>query len=337
MRMSDGEPASGPSVEEASLPAVPDPPPNVRAILRVGADFFLRSIDSMARMANDDLILALVYTAMWTANVKHITNSSANIAYGHLEQVPPDAARAPVSAMALSNSLRMPYETVRRYVHTLLKAGLCVRIGHKGYIVPAEVLLRQAQRQVILENLPSLLRFLSDLKRADFNFEPYHRVLPTTVPMPPAGETPSNIRSLLRAGTELIMRGIDMLGRLRGDNLLDGLVFTALWTANVQHITNSPENLKYGGLRELPPDELRRPVTVHALASALRIPYETLRRTANKLVRQDVAVRIGNKGLIVPRLQLAKVESYDTVRRSYGSIVRAVADLHRAGFDFREY
>ena len=337
MRMSGVEIASEPSAEGPLLSSEPEPPANVRAILRIGADFFLRCIDAMARQSNGDLLLALVYTAMWTANVKHITNSAANITYGGFDQIAPDAARAPVSAMALANSLRIPYETVRRHVQLLLKLRLCVRIGHKGYIVPAEVLLRRGNRDAIAENLPSLLRFLRDLRRADFNFEPYRRVLPNTVPLPATGEPAANIRAILRVSAELIMRGVDTLGRLRGDNLLDGLVFTAIWTANVQHITNSPENLKYGGLRDLPPDELRRPVTVHALASALRIPYETVRRTANKLVREGIAIRIGNKGLIVSRQQHAKLDSYDTVRRSYGNIVRAVSDLHRAGFDFREY
>jgi DNA-binding transcriptional regulator YhcF (GntR family) len=337
MRMTESGSASGLLVEEARLPVGQEPPANVRAIMRVGADFFLRSIDTMARVMNDDLILALVYSAMWTANVKHITNSAANIEYGALEKLPPDSARVPVSAMALANSLRMPYETVRRYVQTLLKAGFCVRLGNKGYVVPNAVLVRPSQHEAILRGLPSLLQFLGDLKRAEFNYEPYHRVLPNTAPLPSDGAVPSNIRSLLRAGTELILRGIDTLGRLRDDDFLTGLLFTAIWTANVQHITASQDNLKFGGLRELPPDDLRRPVTVHALAASLRIPYETLRRTANRLVRDGIAVRIGNKGLIVPRQQHANLDSYDTVRRSYANIVRAVADLHRAGFDFSSY
>ena len=108
MRMTESGGTPGLLVEEARLPAGQEPPPNVRAIMRVGADFFLRSIDSMARVMSGDLILALVYSAMWTANVKHITNSARNIEYGALDQLPPDSARVPVSAMALANSLRMP-------------------------------------------------------------------------------------------------------------------------------------------------------------------------------------------------------------------------------------
>ena len=38
----------------------PEPPANVRAVLRVGTDFFLRNIDAMARLMGGDLILALV-------------------------------------------------------------------------------------------------------------------------------------------------------------------------------------------------------------------------------------------------------------------------------------
>src|SRR5437868_617466 len=93
----------------------PPLPGNVRAILRVGNEFSLRTLDSMAGLADDDLIKALVYTAMWTTNVKHITHSIAkNQQFSGFDAVPPDEMRQPVSVMALSNALRIPYETVRR-------------------------------------------------------------------------------------------------------------------------------------------------------------------------------------------------------------------------------
>src|SRR3569833_2444054 len=93
----------------------PPLPGNVRAILRVGNEFFLRTLDSMASLADDDLVKALVYTAMWTANVKHITHSvAANQQFSAFTSLPPDEMREPVSVMALSNALRIPYESVRR-------------------------------------------------------------------------------------------------------------------------------------------------------------------------------------------------------------------------------
>jgi hypothetical protein len=312
-------------------------PANVRAILRVGNEFFLRSVSGMARLLNDDLLMAVVYTAMWTANVKHITSSAANVTFGGMDQIPSDEMRRPVSVMALANSLRIPYETARRTVQALSAAGFCRRMGKNGLIVPAEVHGRQDARGVIEAGLPSLLRFMTDLKRAGFDFTPYRKTLSNTVPLPPAGGMPANARALLRACSELIMRGIDTMGQVHDDDFLAGLIFTAIWTANVAHITGGADNVKFGNLLDLPPDEIRRPVTVTAISSSLRIPNETVRRYAGKLVRSGAAIRIEGKGLVIPRAQLAQSDSYEGVRHVYRHIVRAVADLHRAGFDFRNY
>ncbi|MEJ1967678.1 MAG: hypothetical protein WDN03_03425 [Rhizomicrobium sp.] len=314
-------------------------PANVRAVLRVGNEFFLRCIDSMAAVAGNDLIKALVFTAIWTANVKHITNSAANRRYAGMDEIPPDALRKPVSVLAISNSLCIPYETVRRYVQTLLREGTCIRVGGKGVLVPAEVVARGSHHDAIREGVPSLLRFLTDLKRVGFDFAPYRHRLPTTVPMPMPqdGTPPPNMRAVLRVVMEMMMRGIDELGILHKGDFLYAIIFTAIWTANVRHITASSENLKYGGLTELPPDEARRPITVNAVASSLRMPYETVRRYAGKMVQDGSAVRIGVKGLIVPRERLAIEDGYESVRSVYANIERSMLALYRAGFDFSGY
>ena len=326
-----------PEAEETFRWTDVEPPPNARAIMRISTTFWLYCIENMTRVASNDLIMALVYHAMWTANVKHITNSAANIEYGGLDRIPPDAARQPVSVMALSNSLRMPHETVRRYVHALLRDDRCVRVGKQGFIVPARVFERQDHKAAILEALPVLLRMLDDMKRNAFDFEPYRRVLPNTVPLPPDGAPPANLRAMLRVIVEMVMRGVDMLGSLRGDDFLYGLIYTAIWVIGARQIIATTENLKYGALLQPPPDEIVRPVTVHALAQALHVPYETVRRSANRLVSDGVALRMGNKGLIIPRAQHDKPEAYATVRRGYNNLVRAIGDLHRAGFDFSNY
>ena len=327
-----GEPPAG---EDESFELVA--PANIRAIFRVGNEFFLRSLDSMARVAGNDLVLALVYNAMWTANVLHITNSAANVEYGGMENIPPDSMRRPVTVMALASSLRIPYETTRRAVQTLIKGGICVRVGGRGLIVPAAIHMRQDRLDAIRDALPSLLRFLTDLKRAGFDFEPYRRPLPQTVPLPTDGNLPSNARAILRACTEFIMRGVDTLGRVHGDDFLLALIFSAIWTANVHHITGSSENLAFGGLGELPPDELRRPVSVNAITQSLRLSPETTRRYAARLLREGSATRVEDKGLIIPRQHLVNAAYYDGVRQSYTHIVRAVADMHRSGFDFSNY
>ncbi len=182
--MTAHETMHGTGIHEVAHSA-PSVPRNARAILRVGNEFFLRTLDSMASLVDDDLIKALVYTAMWTSNVKHITDSpTANHQFSNFNAIVPDEMRRPVSVMAISNALRIPYETVRRYVHTLLNEGRCVRVDRKGFIVPAAVLGSVAHRNTMRANYPSLLRFLSELKRAGFDFEPYRHRLPHTVPLP---------------------------------------------------------------------------------------------------------------------------------------------------------
>jgi len=333
----DGGDSAAPAAEEIGQWTDPEPAPNIRSIQRFSTAFWMYCVESMTRVAGNDLIMGLVYHAMWTANVKHITNSAANIEYGGLDQIPPDTARRPVTVMALANSLRMPHETVRRYVHALVKADRCVRVGNQGFIVPARVFEREDHKAAILEGLPVLLRLFDDMKRTGFDFEPYRRALPNTVPLPPDGAPPANIRAMLRVIVEMVMRGVDMLGSLRGDDFLYGLIYTAIWVIGARQITSMPENLKYGALLQPLPDEIVHPVTVHALAQALHVPYETVRRSANRLVSDGVAFRLGNKGLIIPRAQHEKPEAYATLRRSQNNLLRMMGDLHRAGFDFSAY
>jgi hypothetical protein len=315
----------------------PPQPGNVRAILRVTNEFFMRTLDSMASLAGDDLIRALVQTAMWTSNVKHITHSPASLQYAGFDSVVPDDMRQPVSVMALSNALRIPYETVRRHVQALLKDGRCVRLDRKGFIVPAAVIGAEDYRAAMRANYPSLLRFLADLKRAGFDFAPYRHRLPQTVSLPAAGEPMLNGRAVARIVGEVVMHGIDLLGRLHENDFIYAVIFTAIWTNNVEHITATADNVKYGALNDLPPDEERRPVTVHAISRSLRIPYETVRRYANKMVKNGSARRVGNRGLIVPRERLAVDAGFEGARLTYIQTERTVTALHRAGFDFSGY
>jgi hypothetical protein len=98
----------------------------------------------------------LVFTAIWTANVKHVTNTPAAGDRGTLK----DSQRLPVSALAISRSLRLPYETVRRHADALLKEGQCVRVGRKGLIVMASTHRRHvptstATYHIVMASSPS--------------------------------------------------------------------------------------------------------------------------------------------------------------------------------------
>ncbi len=317
----------------ATADAEPDssPPANVRATMRVSIEFLLRILDSLAEIAGHDLLKGWIITALWTTNVRHLINTSANLTYGSIDVVPPDEVRRPVSVLALSNSLRLPYETVRRYVDILIKEGLCVRVSGHGVMVPASAFLN-ADVAHIRAQLANVRRFVGELRRCGVDLKPYHTM--TAIKAPSDESLPANVRAVMRLTTDFFVYSAEMLSRTFDDNFVAGVIFTAIWTSNVRHITNSDANLEFGGIDDLPPDSMRRPISVLALANSLHIPYETVRRTANRLVRDGACIRVGAEGLIVPRAVLEEDRFKKTVAALLPRVHRFLADLQRVGYDF---
>ena len=110
--------------------------------------------------AHGDFIKGLVFTTIWTANVKHVTNTAPAVS----QTVLPDELRLPVSILAISNSLRLPYETVRRHAQALEKAGICHRVGRQGLVVPAETHRKLASGTVQAHGIVTAL--FAELRRA---------------------------------------------------------------------------------------------------------------------------------------------------------------------------
>ena len=76
----------------------------------------------------------------------------------------PDEQRLPVSALAISNSLRLPYETVRRHANGLLKDGICLSAGRGALVVPASTCRKFADTTV--EVLRIVTAVLLEMRRA---------------------------------------------------------------------------------------------------------------------------------------------------------------------------
>ena len=119
----------------------------------------LAGVRLMRDFWSGDLLKGLVFTAIWTANVKHVTNTSR----AATSSVLPDDMRQPVSVLAISRSLRLPYETVRRHADTLVREGLCVRAGRRGVFVPTQMLERTMAGSVAGHHL--VVAFLDELRQ----------------------------------------------------------------------------------------------------------------------------------------------------------------------------
>lgn len=89
-----------------------------------------------------------------------------------------------------------------------------------------------------------------------------------------------------------------------GRDVVDGLLLAAISQANVAQITRNPElQRQYATLEQPPPDELRRPVSISAIANSLRIPFETARRRIGALA--DLGIIVSHpRGVVVPTAPL---------------------------------
>ena len=89
-----------------------------------------------------------------------------------------------------------------------------------------------------------------------------------------------------------------------GRDVIDGLLLMAISQANVAQITRNPElQLTYATLDQVPSDDLRRPVSMSAIANSLCIPFETTRRRIQALAKLGV-IQATPRGVIVPQAPL---------------------------------
>lgn len=109
-----------------------------------------------------------------------------------------------------------------------------------------------------------------------------------------------------------------------GRDVIDGLLLCAISQANVAQITRNPElQRRYALMDQPPPDELRRAVSMSAIANSLRIPFETARRRISALV--DLGVLVTHpRGVVLPTApmnspfyRMAAAAHFDLVRKLY--------------------
>jgi hypothetical protein len=134
-----------------------------RLVARLSADYLLRSLKMIGELAEGELLTGLVNLALVQANVGHLDPTGSG--YDSLEDVPPDRVRRPVSVLALSASLGLPYETTRRHVAKMVETGQCQRV--KGGVVVPTAAVDDPRRNLMLgQNLTNLRRLYRNLRAA---------------------------------------------------------------------------------------------------------------------------------------------------------------------------
>lgn len=134
-------------------------------------------------------------------------------------------------------------------------------------------------------------------------------------------ETPTPVPSgeaavAVRLAGEFFVRGVEIVARAHGGDLLRGIIFTAIAVANGEAAPAS------GGER--------RPVSVMSIAHSIGVPYETTRRYVNLLVAENMCVRDGRRGVFIPEHALLTPEMETAYRESFASFNRLAKALKRS-------
>jgi hypothetical protein len=131
--------------------------------------------------------------------------------------------------------------------------------------------------------------------------------------------------------TEHFLRSARLLSDEAGGDLVKALVLRAVVAANISHIDQQAEaSARYAALDRVPPDAMRRPVSVLALAGSLGLPYETTRRRVAGLIREGRCVRVKG-GIVAPSETLCRPAAEQAALANLLNARRFVRALKHAG------
>lgn len=267
-----------------------------RQVARLAAYHFLNTASLIARAITDDLVTALTFLAITRSNVRELaTDPTSALAFAGLDTVPPDDLRRAVSVYAVARELGMPYETIRRHVRKLRNAGI-VESGPDGLTAPSRVFASEGMIKAVEDNWLVARALISEAAAAG--------LIPPGAHPPPA---PDVRRQVVRLSIAYFLKSLTVIGRALEQDALSTLVLLAIGRGNLREFVRRREaGAVFRSLAAIPPDELRRPVSVYAVSKALVLPYETTRRYALRLIEEGWVERKPGGGLVVPTSVVAR-------------------------------
>lgn len=140
-------------------------------------------------------------------------------------------------------------------------------------------------------------------------------------------------RLVARLAMENFLRTVQgLISMLPGEDLLTMVIHRSIVTANLSHLDVDPALRQYAGLERAPPDDVRRPVSIRAIAASLSMPFETVRRRVQRLVELGLCRKVRG-GYIVPAETLEGPEAEVALRGNIANLRRLFRRLETAGFD----
>lgn len=293
-----------------------------RMAARVAAHYFLQTAILITRTVDEDLVTALVFLGVSRANVRALRAEPAlEAAYSARGAVPPEDLRRPVSVYAVAKDLGLPYETVRRHAGKLREAGMLEADG-RGLWAPNRVHATGRLQEALEENWEMSRRFLRDAITIGIVPAP----APATLPQADVS------RRAVRLALEFFLDSLGLMARTVNLDPLSIMIGLAVARANMEYFAaDRATSEAYAGLEAIPPDTVRRPVSVYAVSRSLGLPYETTRRYARRLTKDGWLERREDGGLILPASVLARPGVIDAALEFSGATQSYLATLVAIG------
>ena len=136
-----------------------------------------------------------------------------------------------------------------------------------------------------------------------------------------------------RASRDYFLRWVQLVSETWDGDILTGIIFLTIVNENTRMVRKMDINPSaFSSGSDLPPDEMRLPVSVYVLSRVLSLSYETTRRHVAKLIDRDLCIRVGGRGgLVVPRAVLAGDASAAVVARNLDNLDEFLSALDRIG------
>lgn len=275
--------------------------PSLRLLVRQSSGLLLERSQRWRRLLPLELVAGVVFEVTLAEAAAPLPFHDPNGGWIGIRQAAFSSRSVSASAVALS--MRLPPTTVRRKMGELVAAGVLTR-ADKGVRIAPTFARDPAVVTVCDEDARSLDAALETLQRAGYARATEARravaILPTEV----------TERLLLKFEMRVMETQVDLHG-----NVTDSLIVGATIAANINHIDADPVLARrFADEGTLPPDTLRRPITIRALSRRLGMPFETVRRRIADLAQRNTIV-MTPQGVIVPGERLMRASHAEHNRR----------------------
>jgi len=272
---------------------------------------YIRDTVQISR-GDGDLLDPLIFTAILDTNMAPVNRDPRlQVLYGG-DISAPDELRRPVSVNAVAQSLRLPFETVRRRIAGLVKRGACVS-NSRGVIVPFAAVMAPEYVAIQRARYDRARLFYQALKAigAVPDDEPSYPHAPTAQPL---------VRAANRALSAYMLRVSNDLIALTGD-ALSSLILVELALDNIDLL--KADRLPAWAAA---PRDHARPLRIAGLSHSLRLSPETVRRHTKSLEASGFCHR-GRQGFVAiapeaawPELQRLMASNLANVQRLFAAL-----------------